>query len=154
MVTRTVGQRSQGATLRQSPRHANCAEASSKQTGAVHKEKYPGGTSVMDEFHQQLGRLMDVEQPSRGLETALPQGGTAITHTQVARLLLILSEIDQCIAGFKNLPQEELSAVVLSAIAACGFTDPYEVRLVVATVLQAIEANEDAPAVFPLGVSA
>lgn len=107
----------------------------------------------MDEFHQHLGGFAGMGRGDRELAKKLG-GSDAITDIQVARLLLVLSEIDQCVAGFRHLPKEELSAVVLGAIAACGFTDPDEVRLVVATVLQAIEANDGVPALSPLGASA
>jgi hypothetical protein len=61
---------------------------------------------------------------------------------RVANLLLILREIDETVHGFVNLTESELRGLVLTAITACGFTDPAEVRLVVENVLQALEEPE------------
>jgi hypothetical protein len=62
-----------------------------------------------------------------------------VRELRVANLLLILREIDETL-HFANLTEAELSGLVLTAMTACGFTDPAEVRLVVENVLQAWEA--------------
>src|ERR1700691_729292 len=76
----------------------------------------------------------------RGLRSTATDTSAGITDSRVARLLLVLSEINESVAGLESLPEAELIEIVSGAIQACGFTDPSEVRLVVATVLQAIEA--------------
>jgi hypothetical protein len=77
---------------------------------------------------------------SRGLRCTATDASVGITDSRVARLLLVLSEINESVAGLESLPEAELAELVSGAIEACGFTDPVEVRSVVATVLQAIEA--------------
>ena len=51
-----------------------------------------------------------------------------------------IAQINESVAGLDSLPEAELAELVSGAIQACGFTDPVEVRSVVATVLRAIEA--------------
>ena len=76
----------------------------------------------------------------RDLRSTATDTSVGITDSRVARLLLVLSDINESVAGLDSLPEAELTELVLGAIEACGFTDPVEVRSVVATVLQAIEA--------------
>jgi hypothetical protein len=64
-----------------------------------------------------------------------------IEDKRVARLLLVLHELDQSVAGLEQLPQTELSELVSSAILACGFTDGTEARYAIAAVLEAIERH-------------
>lgn len=64
-----------------------------------------------------------------------------IEDKRVARLLLVLHELDQSVAGLEELPQTELSELVSSAILACGFTDGTEARYAIAAVLEAIERH-------------
>jgi hypothetical protein len=79
-------------------------------------------------------------RPYQGQRIAATDTNIGITDSRVARLLLVLSEINESVAGLDSLPEAELAELVSGAIQACGFTDPVEVRSVVATVLQAIEA--------------
>jgi|HubBroStandDraft_2_1064218.scaffolds.fasta_scaffold76790_3 hypothetical protein len=69
----------------------------------------------------------------------------AIADTKVARLLLVLHEIDQAVAGLESLPQTELTELVSSAIIACGFVDGTEARRAIVTVLEAIERRDPTP---------
>ena len=68
-----------------------------------------------------------------------------ITDERVARLLLVLHELDESVAGLEALPKAELSALVSSAILACGFVDPIEARYAIATVLETIEMQDSMP---------
>lgn len=69
----------------------------------------------------------------------LPHDGSAGTmDTRMARLLLVLSEVDECVASLGGLPESQIHSLVSTAIQACGFTNPAEVRSVVASILQAI----------------
>ena len=77
---------------------------------------------------------------NRGTRVSAHDGSAGITDGRVARLLLVLSEIDEAVASIGGLPESELRELVSSAIHGCGFSDPAEVRWVVASVLQAIEA--------------
>ena len=68
-----------------------------------------------------------------------------IADKRVARLLLVLHELDESVAGLEALPKAELSALVSSAILACGFVDPIEARYAIATVLETIEMQDSMP---------
>lgn len=95
----------------------------------------------MDEVqHEFCDAATIARRLSPELRNARTDGSAGITDSRVARLLLVLSEIDETVAELEGLPESELSGLVSSAIRACGFTDPVEVRSVVATVLQAIDA--------------
>jgi|SRR5580704_15607243 hypothetical protein len=78
----------------------------------------------------------------RGRSRTFADRSASIREIRVASLLPVLSEIDETARGFVNLTGTDLSGLVLTAITACGFTDPAEVRLVVENVLQALEAPE------------
>ena len=62
-----------------------------------------------------------------------------VPDIRVARLLLVLSELETRMAGLQDLPDPDLTELVSSAVVACGFTDPAEVRYAIAEVLEAIE---------------
>jgi hypothetical protein len=68
-----------------------------------------------------------------------------IANSKTARLLLVLHEIDQAVAGLEDLPQTDLVELVSSAILACGFADGTEARLAIVEVLQAIERRGPTP---------
>jgi len=70
---------------------------------------------------------------------------TRIEDKRVARLLLVLHELDESVAGLQALPKTELSELVSSAILACGFVDPIEARYAIATVLETIEMQDSMP---------
>ena len=97
----------------------------------------------MDKVHYQFFDAASMgRQLNRGLRTEATDAGVAIADTRVARLLLVLKELDECVAGLEDLPKNDLSELVAGAIQACGFTNPVEARLAIATVLQAIEAPD------------
>ena len=68
-----------------------------------------------------------------------------ITDERVARLLLLLYELDESMAGLEELPKTELRELISSAIVSCGFVDPIEERYAIAAVLEAIEVNDSMP---------
>jgi len=78
----------------------------------------------------------------RGLCSTFADRSAGMREIRVANLLLVLGEIDEIARCAINLNGSELSGLVLTAITACGFTDPAEVRLVVENVLQALEEPE------------
>ena len=95
----------------------------------------------MDEVRHQFYDATEIwPQSYRGERTTTNDTSAGITDSRVARLLLVLSDINESVAGLDSLPETELTEIVSGAIQACGFTDPVEVRSAVATVLQAIEA--------------
>ncbi|MFZ3339787.1 MAG: hypothetical protein WA609_04190 [Terriglobales bacterium] len=95
----------------------------------------------MDEVQHQFYDATGIwPQPYRRQRSMATDTSVGITDSRVARLLLVLSDINESVAGLESLPQNELTELVSGAIRACGFIDPVEVRSAVATVLQAIEA--------------
>jgi hypothetical protein len=68
-----------------------------------------------------------------------------IADQRVARLLLVLHELDESVAGLEELPKAELSELVSSAVLACGFVDPIEARYTIAAVWEAIEIDDSMP---------
>ncbi len=70
--------------------------------------------------------------------SAAHDGSARIRDNRVAQLLLVLSEIDESVASLGGLPESQISSLVAGAIQSCGFTNPTEVRSVVACVLEAI----------------
>jgi len=95
----------------------------------------------MDEVQRQSYHATGIwPRTYRDHRNTATDASAGVTDSRVARLLLILSEINESVAGLDSLPEAELTELVSGAIQACGFTDPVEVRSVVATVLQAIEA--------------
>ncbi len=60
-------------------------------------------------------------------------------NQRMARLLVLLTQIDEYAGGLDTVPVPELSEMVSSALGLCGFVDPVETRQVIATVLDAIE---------------
>lgn len=95
----------------------------------------------MDEVqHQSYDATGIWPRPYQGQRNTATDTSAGITDNRVPRLLLVLSQINESVAGLDSLPEAELTEIVSGAIQACGFTDPVEVRSVVATVLQAVEA--------------
>jgi len=86
---------------------------------------------------------------NRGARISAHDGSVGITDSRVARLLMVLSEIDETVACIGGMPESELRGLVSGAIRGCGFCDPAEVRWVLASVLQAIDAPE-APRIYVL----
>jgi hypothetical protein len=68
-----------------------------------------------------------------------------IADKRVARLLLVLHELDESVGGLEELPKTELVELVSGAILACGFVDPLEARYAIAAVLEAIEMRDPMP---------
>jgi hypothetical protein len=68
-----------------------------------------------------------------------------IADERLARLLLVLHELDESVAGLEELPTTELSELISSAVLACGFVDPIEARYAIAAVLEVIEMHDSMP---------
>jgi hypothetical protein len=65
-----------------------------------------------------------------------------VDDKRVARLLVLLKQINESSAELEALREPERSAIVSSAIRVCGFVDPIEARDVIAIVLDAIEMQD------------
>jgi hypothetical protein len=65
-----------------------------------------------------------------------------IHDERVARLLVLLQQLDESSEGLESLPESELVEIVCSAIRMCGFVDQIEARDVIAIVLDAIEMQD------------
>jgi hypothetical protein len=79
--------------------------------------------------------------PTPDVNKAFADLKVRITDERVARLLLLLYELDESVAELEELPKTELSELISSAILACGFVDPIEERYAIAAVLDAIEMH-------------
>jgi hypothetical protein len=75
-------------------------------------------------------------------EVSAHDGSAGIADIRVARLFIVLSEIDEAVAGIGGMPESELRGLVSGAIRGCGFSDPAEVRWVLTSVLEAIDAPQ------------
>jgi len=101
---------------------------------------------VQFEFREDVGITVQLKHALHG---ASHDGNAGITDQRLVQLLLVLSEIDESVASLGGLPQAELVGMVSDAIQACGFTNPAEVRAVVASVLHAIGIRQ-VPRVYTL----
>jgi hypothetical protein len=68
-----------------------------------------------------------------------------VDDKRVARLLVLLKQLDESAAGLEMLPEPELNEIVSSAIRVCGFADRIEARDVFAIVLDAIRNASSNP---------
>jgi hypothetical protein len=68
-----------------------------------------------------------------------------IADKRMARLLLVMHEIDRVVGGLRELPQSDLIQIASSAILACGFADGTEARHAITEVLEVIDRNRDIP---------
>jgi hypothetical protein len=79
------------------------------------------------------------------LDRASPEPMVNITDERVFKLLTVLQELDQSVAGLEELPKDELSELVSDAIRACGFLEPEEAQYAIAAVLETIETPGSMP---------
>jgi hypothetical protein len=77
--------------------------------------------------------------PKSGFDRASSNSRLHVTDARVARLLLVLHELDHSVAGLGQLPQSELTELVSSALLACGFVNGADARSAIAAVLEMIE---------------
>ncbi len=67
-------------------------------------------------------------------------------NQRMAQLMMLLQQIDESARGLDEVPMDELSEMVASALGVCGFVDPNEARDAIAQVLEAIERTDRSPA--------
>ncbi|MGB8063074.1 MAG: hypothetical protein WCF26_14345 [Candidatus Sulfotelmatobacter sp.] len=65
-----------------------------------------------------------------------------VDDKRMARLLVLLKQLNESSAGLEALPEPERSEIVSSAVRVCGFVDPIEARDVIAIVLDALEMED------------
>jgi hypothetical protein len=80
--------------------------------------------------------------PNRAFDETFSDSDLDIHDKRVARLLVLLRQLEESTEGLEALPEPELSEIVSSAIRVCGFVDPIEARDVIAIVLDAIEMED------------
>ena len=68
-----------------------------------------------------------------------------ITDKRVARLLLVLHQLDESLGALEEIPKAELSDLVTNAIKACGFEDPIEARCAISAILEMIDVSGSNP---------
>jgi hypothetical protein len=80
--------------------------------------------------------------PNRALDESLFGSDLQSQDKRVARLLLLLQQLNESSEGLETLPEPELTEIVNSAIRLCGFVDPIETQNAIAAVLDAIEMRD------------
>jgi hypothetical protein len=103
----------------------------------------PTGETLMDKTNDLF--LNTAENPETGFRNTSSDSKVYIADRRMARLLLVLHELDKSVAGLEELPQPELTELVSSAIMACGFVDGTEARYAIAAVLETIEMGDLVP---------
>ena len=83
--------------------------------------------------------------PTPEVNQAFADSNVRFTDERVSRLLLLLYELDEFVAGLEELPKTELTELISSAILSCGFVDPIEERYAIAAVLEAIDVHDSMP---------
>jgi hypothetical protein len=68
-----------------------------------------------------------------------------ITDKRVARLLLVLHQLDESLGALEEIPKAELSDLVANAIKTCGFEDPVEARCAISAILEMIDVSGSIP---------
>ena len=99
----------------------------------------------MDKIRRQDDPFTQHPLQSTDFTTTRFDSNVHITDKRIARLLLVLHELDQYVAGLEQLPQTELIELVSNAILACGFADGTEARYAIAAVLEAIDRRDPIP---------
>lgn len=64
---------------------------------------------------------------------------------RLGQLLLVLNELEASMAVLEDLPDGDLTELISSAMVACGFTDPAQIRCAIAEILEAIEVPKFCP---------
>jgi hypothetical protein len=77
--------------------------------------------------------------PAPAFDDSCSNSDVYIPDKRVARLLVLLQQLDEAAAGLGALPESELAEIVSSAIHLCGFVDPIEARDVIGFVLYALK---------------
>jgi hypothetical protein len=77
--------------------------------------------------------------PNRALDEPFFGSDLPTEDKRVARLLVLLQQLNESAEGLETLPEPELSEIVHGAIRLCGFVEPIETRNAIAAVLDAIE---------------
>jgi hypothetical protein len=99
----------------------------------------------MDEMNE-LSPYLRTEHiwPNPAFANASADSQVQIADERVARLLIVLHDIDTSVPDFDEMPESDLSELVSSAILACGFSDPIEASQVIAAILEMVEMPEPA----------
>jgi hypothetical protein len=95
----------------------------------------------MDKQKRLLDPLTEHILPATECNMTWSDSKIHVADERMARLLLMLHEIDQAVAGLEELPQAELIELVSSAILACGFAEGVEARCAISEVLELIESR-------------
>ena len=64
---------------------------------------------------------------------------------RVVQLLVLLQQLNTSAGGLGALPETELGEVIASAVRLCGFLNPIEGRVVIATVLEGLKMQDPIP---------
>jgi hypothetical protein len=64
------------------------------------------------------------------------------SDTRLGQLLLVLNELEASMAALEDLPDRDLTELISTAMMACGFTDPAQIRCAIAEILETIEVPQ------------
>jgi len=67
---------------------------------------------------------------------------TYSSDIRLGQLLLVLNELEAGMAALEDLPDRDLTELISSAMLACGFTDPAQIRCAIAEILETIEVPQ------------
>ena len=91
-------------------------------------------------------RLFDATDLGERLEHALTttsaDPSSCSSDIRLGQLLLVLNELEAGMAALDDLPDCDFTELISSAMMACGFTDPAQVRCAIAEILETIEVPQ------------
>jgi hypothetical protein len=86
--------------------------------------------------------LAENTHPASKISASFSNSKNPIADKRVAQLLVVLHELDECVARLEELSTTELNELVSSAIFACGFVQQNEAHQAITTILEAIETRD------------
>jgi hypothetical protein len=68
-----------------------------------------------------------------------------VEDPRVAKLLLVLSDLDESFGGVEGIEQSQLRDLICNALPACGFVNSHDACYAIAAVLRIIEGADPPP---------
>ena len=97
----------------------------------------------MDKMNRQFFNATDIGvRLERTLTATNADCSSYPSDVRLGQLLLVLSKLETSMAVLEDLPDPDLTELISSAMVACGFTDPAQIRCAIAEILETIEGPE------------
>jgi hypothetical protein len=95
----------------------------------------------MDEFKRKF--LLGAAEPRDSIlnHPLSTDSDIHVEDSRVAKLLLVLSELDQTFGGVEGIEQSQLRDLICNALPACGFVNTRDACYAIAAVLRIIEGG-------------